>query len=121
LVLSDPWERALLRAELRERGYEALALPVPAAHDDAKLLAWELVSGHAHLIVVDDDSLPHEGLAAIAAPGHRPAPGLLLTHAGRHVPEGPWLRVLHRPFRIGDIADTVERLAPLPMGAPLDD
>jgi hypothetical protein len=121
LVMPDQWPRALLRAELREMGYDAVgardvaqALRYPAARPDR---------GPVGAILVDS--------AALVDPGADRLPALLERHAGAatvlvapagEAAGGSWRRVLHRPLSIGDIAGVIRDLLPLPPAAahPID-
>jgi hypothetical protein len=113
LVLRDQWPRALLRAALREAGYDAagtrtldgavhLARPEPGRGAVAAI-----VLGHEALTQPDGPAL--ERLRRFT-----PAPILLVAPAGRTIEDGPWARVLRRPVSVGELAGAVASLAPLP-------
>jgi hypothetical protein len=112
LVMPDQWPRALLRAELRERGYDALGAPgLPAA------LAYPVAvpeRGPVGLVLVDQQALepPHEELFARLLERHGHPPSLLLSRGGQQPSVGPWTRVLRRPVSIADLADAVSALLP---------
>jgi len=116
LVMPEQWPRALLRAELRERGYDALGAPGLAA-----ALAYPVSvpeRGPVRLILVDQAALgaSDEPLLAQLLERHGHPASVLLTRRGRVPVGGAWTRVLSRPARIADLADAVGALLPLPTG-----
>jgi hypothetical protein len=113
LILPDQWHRALLRAQLREAGYDALGAP-----DLAGALLYpgqEPGRGPVGLVLIDHAALgPHaETMLPQLLERHR-APAVLLAPAGITPTGGPWTRVLHRPISIADIVRVVRELVPLP-------
>lgn len=119
LVMPDQWPRALLRAELRNAGYDALgATGLAVAGYHARPSADR---GPLRLIVLDQDALPDP--ADLGPLGDASdAPILLVAHALRDPPPGPWARVVRRPVSVGELVRTVEELVPLPPAAhrPID-
>ena len=119
--MAEQWPRALLRAALREAGYDAAGTRTLAG----ALRLSEPVGGRGPIGLI---VLGHEAFA----PADRPdlerlrrvtrAPVLLITAAGREVEDEPWVRVVRRPVSIGELVDTVESLVPLPPDArhPID-
>jgi len=114
LVMPDQWPRALLRAELRERGYDALGAPgLPAA------LAYPVAvtgRGPVGLVLVDQQALEPAGdqwLRSLLERHGQPA-SVLLARTGESPPSGPWSRVVRRPVSIATLADTVAELLPRP-------
>lgn len=113
LVMPEQWPRALLRAALRELGYDALgarglssALRVPPNEADR---------GPVRVIVIDQAALSRAGddeLARVLARHDSPAT-ILLARPTVTAPDGPWRRVLRRPVSIGDILAAVQSLIPL--------
>ncbi len=122
IVSDEQWARAGLRAELRERGIDAVgARDVPEA-----LIAGASAPGRGpvRVIVVEQDALGDEISAGMLSRVRerlgRPSI-MLLAHATRTVPPGDWTVVLKRPVSIGDVADAVARLVGTEAGgAPLD-
>jgi hypothetical protein len=115
IVMAEQWPRALLRAALREAGYDAIgtrsldgALAHPAQAPDR---------GPVGAIVLDAatvDAVPAavSGAAIAELVGrHGGAPVVLLASAVRADPSGNWARVIRRPFSIEDVVRAVEDLA----------
>ena len=112
LVIPDHWHRALLRAELRELGYDALGAPDLAG----SLLypADEPDRGPVSLIVLDQRALtPIEEALLPELRARHHALVILLAPAGTSHPAGRWARVLTRPVSIGEITRSVQELRPL--------
>ena len=120
LVMPEQWPRALLRAALREAGYDAagtrslggaLRLAQPEAGRGAVGL---VVLGREAYTGADRPEL--EQLRRITG-----APVILVAPAGRAV-EGPWAQVVRRPVSIGELVRASEALLPLPPGnrGPID-
>ena len=124
VVMPAQWPRALLRAELRERGYDAAG-----ARDLLEALSEdEPAEGPVRLILIDQDALT-EGDAQLLRDlvhrlvEHHPAATVVLLAGTMHKePEGPWQQVLRRPMSISDIVTAVQLAVPLPPGDrhPLD-
>jgi len=117
LVMPEQWPRALLRAELRERGYDALGAPGVAA-----ALAYPVSAparGPVRLILVDQAALgaSEEPLLAQLLERHGHPASVLLTRLGQAPESAGWTGVLSRPARIADLADAVAALLPLPTSA----
>lgn len=113
LAMPDHWPRSLLRAELRERGYDAIgatdlvgALGIPPS-DPGR--------GPVRLLLVDHGFLagPGDLLLFRLRARHRDPPVILLASAAGPTVAGPWARVLTRPTSIGEVADAVAALVPL--------
>ncbi len=107
------WPRALLRAALREIGYDASgtralkAAAYQAAPDSAR--------GPVCLVVLDQDGLAEDAGDELEALRSRTsaAPILLLAPATRRVREGPWTRVVRRPTSIAALVQEIESVVPL--------
>jgi hypothetical protein len=117
LVMPDQWPRALLRAELRERGYDALGAPGLAA-----ALAYPVSvpdRGPVRLLLLDQTALgpSEEPLLARLVERHGYPAGLLLARVGQAPASGDWSRVLRRPVTIAELAEAVTSLLPLPAGS----
>jgi DNA-binding response OmpR family regulator len=122
VVLADHWPRALLRAALREAGYDAVgvrdlveALAQPATAPDR---------GPVRLIILDQRVLrdPEDVLLVRLLGRHGHPAMVLLAEATRSPVGGPWRLVIQRPVSIGDVVAAARALLPLPPGAarPLD-
>jgi hypothetical protein len=115
------WPRALLRAALREVGYDAsgtralrMALD-QAAPDEGR--------GPVRLVVLDQDALADEDERQLEELRRTSgAPLVLLAPATRRVREGPWTRVFRRPTSIGALVQAIQALLPLAPDArhPID-
>jgi hypothetical protein len=119
LILPDHWPRALLRAQLREEGYDAIGA---RSVEEALVYRPEVPErGPVRLVLVDADAMGEGGLADLLA-RHGNPPGALLAHAGQEVPPGSWVRVIRRPASIADLARAAGELVPLPERSrgPLD-
>jgi len=112
LVLPDHWPRALLRAELVERGYDAVGVP-----DLRTVFRWPSLAegrGTVRLVVLDEMAVEGEErwiLDQVLAEHGRP-PVVLLARAREESPVGPWARVVRRPFTLGDVVAIVEETVP---------
>jgi DNA-binding response OmpR family regulator len=124
LVMPEQWPRALLRAALREAGYDALgasglatALRYPTRSPDRGLV---------RLILIDQAALADEESATLLNALFRrhgnPAPVLLARAMPAH-PLPPaaaparWRRVIRRPASIAELVAAVQALLPLPPGS----
>ena len=121
LVIPDQWPRALLRAALREVGYDASGTRNlnMALHQTAP----EAGRGPVRLVVLDRDALSAENRDTLEELRRTSgAPIVLLAPVMRRVPEGPWARVFRRPISIGSLVEAIEALIPLPSQAhrPID-
>ncbi len=127
LVMPDQWPRALLRAALREAGYDAVGAPsLPAA---LRYPAQVSDRGPLRLVLVDQAVLDDEGAATLLAAllrRHQDPVPLLLARATRPSPPPPpgaaWRHVISRPASLGDLVAAVQAALPLPRGraGPLD-
>jgi hypothetical protein len=112
--MPDQWPRALLRAALREAGYDAggtLTLE-GALHQ----LRPDPDRGPVSLVVVDQAALTEaEWHWLMDIQARVPEAALLLLAARtRPVPEGPWATIVYRPTSIAELIGVIERLLPLP-------
>jgi DNA-binding response OmpR family regulator len=117
LVMPDQWPRALLRAALREVGYDASGSPV--LEGAVSQAAPDAARGPMRLVVLDQDALTEENRDHLEDLRRRisGAPVVLLAPVTRRVREGPWTRVIRRPASIATLVQAVEALVPL---APQD-
>jgi hypothetical protein len=108
IVSADQWPRAYLRAELIERGYDAVGF---VTMKDALIRLMLVRSRRPALLVVDlHGQEVKEGMRATLFREHVPL--LIIADAGYREDEGlgPVVYTLRRPLTIGAIADTVDRL-----------
>jgi hypothetical protein len=121
LVMTDQWPRALLRAALRESGYDAMG--TRAITGAARLAAPDPRRGPVGLVLLAQEALAGADRRDLGrlkdATG---APIVLLAPATRRVEAGPWAQVIRRPVSIGTLVAAVESLVPLPRDArrPVD-
>jgi DNA-binding response OmpR family regulator len=103
-IIAGDWRlRALVRAELRERGIEALAFD--ALEDAAGALARGIVPQ-----VVVLENLDPEPAAALVRLAER-VPVILVASRTQTTARPPGIaRVLYRPVRIADVVAAVEEL-----------
>jgi hypothetical protein len=99
IVMPDQWPRALLRADLREAGYDAVGTRNLSSAQ--RIRPEEPDRGPVRLVVVDQSALGEAGDDQLARP----------TVAS---PGGTWRRVLRRPVSVGEIVDAAQTLLPLP-------
>jgi ActR/RegA family two-component response regulator len=127
LIMPDQWPRALLRAALREVGYDALGAPSLGA--GLRYRAEAPGRGPVRLVLVDQAALADDTAAQWLGSlihRHRQPRMLLLTRATRsgalQAAALPWHRVLRRPASIADLVSAIQRELPLAPGAerPLD-
>lgn len=121
LVMSEQWPRALLRAALREVGYDAVG--TRTVKGARVLLPSGEGRGPVRLILIDQDALTEDAQGDLEMLRRdSDAPLVLLASATRRVSEGGWTGVLRRPLTIGELAQAIERLVPLSPAAhrPID-
>ena len=109
--MPDQWPRALLRAALREVGYDAAGTRVPGML--RRQMADEPERGPVRLVVLDQDALADADEPDLEALRSAGIPVVLLAPSVLQVREGPWTQVIRRPFSIGDLVQEIERLVPL--------
>ncbi|MFL5495742.1 MAG: hypothetical protein ACJ8DC_15260 [Gemmatimonadales bacterium] len=117
------WPRALLRAALREEGYDAGG--TRAVNGALYQAAPDPARGPVRLVLVDQDALDEGDDRQVEELRARTsgAPILLLASATRRTREGSWARVIRRPISISELIQTIQSLAPLPPEArhPIDE
>lgn len=119
VVLAEQWPRALLRAALREAGYDAVGARTLA--EALRYPARVPGRGAVGAIVVDQHALGDEASLRTLRERYANPLVVLLAHATLARPERGWDQVLVRPFAIADVVSTMQRMLPLPAGAlPLD-
>jgi CheY-like chemotaxis protein len=124
IVMPVHWTRALLRAELREAGYDAVGardLLEAMAADPGQPAPVQLILIDQASLTAGDEQLLRELLDRLRN-RHPTASMVLLASATHKAPEGPFQQVLRRPMSIADIVRAIEQVVPLPAGArhPLD-
>lgn len=129
LVMPDQWPRALLRAALREGGYDALGAPGLVGALRYRATAPE--RGPVRLVLVDQAALEDEEAATLLQAllrRHADPALVLLARAmpSRSLPAAaagaPWRSVIRRPTSVADLVAGVQELLPLPAGLrhPID-
>jgi DNA-binding response OmpR family regulator len=121
--MPDQWPRALLRAALRDAGYDALGAPGLAAA--LRYRAQLPGRGPVRVIVVDQAALGGEDWQARldALSRRHSGPDLLLLARALTEPPNPggetgWRDVVRRPVSIADLVGAVQASAPLRPEAP---
>lgn len=114
IVMHDQWRRALLRAALREVGYDAIG--TRALREALLVRPTASDRGSVSAIVLDQADLDANAVSPLRA-RHGMPPVVLLARATVAEPEGEWARVLRRPFSVEDVVGTIEALVPLPDAA----
>lgn len=119
--MPDQWPRALLRAALREVGYDAVGT---RSLGGAVYRAGPAPDrGAVGAVVIDQDAVGEDaGMVASLRQRTADAPVVLLAPATRRARDGPWSRVLHRPVRVEEVVRLIEELVPLPVAGrrPVD-
>lgn len=122
IVMRAQWPRALIRAALRDVGYDALgardldeAVSYPAEEDDR---------GRVRLIILDQGTIEggDPGLLVELSERYGDFLTLLLESAVLPPVQGVWPNVLRHPVAIGDIVKATQRLVPIPSASvhPID-
>jgi DNA-binding NtrC family response regulator len=110
IVDSEHWPRACLRAELIERGYDAVGF-LELDQAMAAIRAPDLRKPRAIVLELRDQVLTPLTLEALA---DSKIPVIALAGAlelnNPLLRDFTWAAVLSRPFALGDVADTVERV-----------
>ena len=113
LVMPEQWPRALLRAALREVGYDAVGTRTLSSA--LRVNPDESDRGAVRLVILDQSVLsgdPDDQLAQLLARNESPAT-ILLARPTLAVPDGPWQRVLRRPVSVGEIVAETQTSLPL--------
>jgi hypothetical protein len=119
LILPDQWPRAVLRATLRERGYDAIGTRSVASA--LRIPVRAPGRGAVEVLVFDQEALSdaakESGDVATAEllARYPTAATVLLARVSIRPPEvpRPWTRILQRPVSVEQIAAAVEALRPL--------
>ena len=110
VVSADQWPRALLRAELRNAGYDAIGATTLARA--LRHPPTDAERGPVRLIIVDDQAVTADPTSLERARRQYPGVLFVLVHRPRAAPAGPWAATLPRPVAIGEIVAAVRQLAP---------
>lgn len=127
--MPEQWPRALLRAALREAGYDAVGAPGLSGALHYRVAAPD--RGPVRLVVIDQDAMPGSdagGDLTALIDRHDSPELILLAKGGSAAPlPGPareiaWRRIVRRPASIAELVDAVRAVLPLPPDArrPLD-
>lgn len=112
IISDDQWERAGLRGELREHGYDAIG-----ARDIEEAERYVLPTaerGSVALVIVDQDAVDDQTTDTLCRWRIAlRAKLLLVAHVTRSTPPGDWDEVVKRPTDVGAIEAVVQRLVPL--------
>jgi len=114
IVMPEQWPRALLRAALREVGYDAVGTRTLSSA--LRIRPNEPERGPISLIVVDQSVLGRGGkgdLSRLLSIHGAPAT-ILIARPTVAAPNGQWQRVLWRPVSVADVVGATEALLPLP-------
>jgi hypothetical protein len=114
IVDADQWPRAALRAELIERGYDAVGF-VTLADALARLVAAAKTAPPRLLLVALDGQPVTARQLSLCTREHVPVvfTGGAVALAAPAVRRFPAAAVLPRPIAIGEICDAIARLVPL--------
>jgi hypothetical protein len=114
LVMPDQWPRTLLRAALRDVGYDAVG--TRTLESALRIRAVDPDRGVVRLVIIDQSALGDAGssdsLARLLARHDAPAT-LLLARATVGAGTGPWEHVLRRPVSVADVVAATVALLPL--------
>jgi DNA-binding response OmpR family regulator len=114
IVMETQWPRALIRAALREAGYDAVGTQSLATA--LRVRPVEPDRGPVRLLIVDQPMLAGErdeaGLAVLLTKHAQPAT-ILLARPTVRTPKGSWTRVLERPVSVDEVVAAVEAALPL--------
>jgi len=121
IVMDAQWHRALIRAALRNAGYDAVG-----AVDLAEALTHptqEERRGPVRLIILDQPAVqgPDDPSLRQLLQQHPEANTLVLESAFLPSIEGEWQKVLRHPVTVAEIVQTTQQLLPLPIAHhPID-
>ena len=110
--MPDQWPRALLRAALREAGYDAVG--TRNLDTALRVRPEEPDRGSIRLVIVDQSAASARQQLTNLLSLHGKPRTILLGRPTIAAPEGPWERVIKRPASIDDIVTVVQEAVPLP-------
>jgi CheY-like chemotaxis protein len=113
IVMAAQWQRALIRAALRDAGYDAVG-----AVDMAEALshpAEEPRRGPVRLLILDQGAIqgPDDPSLDQLLRQHPEALTLILESTFHPSVQGTWQHVLRHPVTIAEIVQTTQQLLPL--------
>lgn len=111
--MPEQWPRALLRAALREVGYDAVG--TRSLSSALRIRPDEPERGSIRLVVLDQSVVSRgrrDQLLQLLSVHKTPAT-ILIARPTVAVPEGRWQRVLTRPVSVDDIVSATRQLLPL--------
>lgn len=111
IVMPDDGKRALLRAALREVGYDAVG--ATTADDLRSRASSQPGRGDVRLIVIDQDVVSPAGESLRRIVESNGARVVLLAHATHATPVGPWSQIVRRPVSVADLVSVVQSQVPL--------
>jgi DNA-binding response OmpR family regulator len=117
VVMPAQWPRALLRAALRDVGYDAVGAQSLASA--LRIRPDEPQRGPVRLVIVDHDAFdgPRRPAQFLALRNRHHTPlTMLIVRSTVQMPPVESDRVLKRPVSVGDIVAAAESLLPLPRG-----
>jgi len=111
--MPEQWPRALLRAALREVGYDAVGTRTLSSA--LRVNPDEPDRGPVRLVILDQSVLggDADGQLAELLARHKSPAMILLARPTLAVPDGPWQRVLQRPVTVGEIVEAAQASLPL--------
>jgi AmiR/NasT family two-component response regulator len=114
VVMETQWPRALIRAALREAGYDAVGTQSLATA--LRIRPTEPDRGPVRLVIVDQPALAGDReearLAALLTRHEQPAT-ILLARPTVRTSTRRWTRVLQRPVSVEDVVAASEAILPL--------
>lgn len=113
IVMPAQWPRALIRAALREAGYDALG--APNLDEALTYPADEVGRGPVRLILLDQQAVPEKDdqMLRRLLDRHPEAETVLLRGAFQRSIPGPWRDVVQHPVSIAELTERVHQMLPL--------
>lgn len=105
IIDTEQWPRAYLRAELIERGYDAVGY---LTVDDA---SQTMASRFPDAVVIDLRGVARREVELLFKAAV-PVIGIVSQPEPEWLGEFPWARILRRPVSIGEIVKTVDEVIP---------
>ena len=109
--MPDQWTRVLLRAAMREVGYDAVG--TRTLQSGMRIRVSEPDRAPITLIVIDHAAVTDLDSVKSLLDRHH-APAILIARRTSATPAGPWQRVVYRPISVEEIVRVVEDISPLP-------
>ena len=108
--MPDQWTRALLRAALREVGYDAVG--TRTLQSALRIRVAEPDRGAVELVIFAQDAVGDVEVVKQLLERHGAA-ALLIARRTSATPAGPWQHIIYRPISIEEIVNAVEKFLPL--------